>query len=102
MTGADLFARERAPGPLAGATRVEITRVLSETELPVREFEMRVSQLWETERFSEIVFKAGFGSSACTSRGRDVLAARSRLKSESGKRREARMMLEESLAGGRD
>jgi len=57
---------------------------------------------WETiERFSEIVFNAGYASPVRTPRGRDILAACGQLKSESEKiRARARMMLEESLAAG--
>ncbi len=59
---------------------------------------------WETiERFSEIVFNAGYASPVRTPRGRDILAACGQLKSESEKlRARARMMLEESLALGQD
>ena len=59
---------------------------------------------WETiERFSEIVFNAGYASPVRTPRGRDILAACGQLKSETqrlGAR--ARMLLEESLVGGLD
>jgi 23S rRNA (adenine2503-C2)-methyltransferase len=57
---------------------------------------------WETiERFSEIVFDAGYASPVRTPRGRDILAACGQLKSESEKlRARARMMLEESLVVG--
>ncbi len=53
---------------------------------------------WETiERFSEIVFNAGYASPVRTPRGRDILAACGQLKSESEKlRARARMLLEES------
>jgi 23S rRNA (adenine2503-C2)-methyltransferase len=59
---------------------------------------------WETiERFSQIVFNAGYASPVRTPRGRDILAACGQLKSESEKlRARARMMLEESLAVGQD
>ena len=59
---------------------------------------------WETiERFSEIVFNAGYASPVRTPRGRDILAACGQLKSESEKlRARARTMLEESLAIGQD
>ena len=59
---------------------------------------------WQTiERFSEIVFNAGYASPVRTPRGRDILAACGQLKSESEKlRARARMMLEESLAVGQD
>jgi 23S rRNA (adenine2503-C2)-methyltransferase len=59
---------------------------------------------WPTiERFSEIVFNAGYASPVRTPRGRDILAACGQLKSESEKlRARARMMLEESLAVGQD
>src|SRR5271157_71783 len=59
---------------------------------------------WETiERFSEIVFNAGYASPVRTPRGRDILAACGQLKSESEKLRvRARMMLEESLVVGQD
>jgi 23S rRNA (adenine2503-C2)-methyltransferase len=59
---------------------------------------------WETiERFSEIVFNAGYASPVRTPRGRDILAACGQLKSESEKlRARARMMLEESLAVGQE
>jgi 23S rRNA (adenine2503-C2)-methyltransferase len=57
---------------------------------------------WETiERFSDIVFNAGYASPVRTPRGRDILAACGQLKSETQKlRARARMMLEESLALG--
>ena len=55
------------------------------------------------ERFSEIVFNAGYASPVRTPRGRDILAACGQLKSESEKlRARARLMLEESLAVGQD
>jgi 23S rRNA (adenine2503-C2)-methyltransferase len=59
---------------------------------------------WETiERFSEVVFNAGYASPVRTPRGRDILAACGQLKSESEKLgARARMMLEESLAVGQD
>ena len=59
---------------------------------------------WETiERFSDIVFNAGYASPVRTPRGRDILAACGQLKSETEKlRARARMMLEESLAVGLD
>jgi 23S rRNA (adenine2503-C2)-methyltransferase len=59
---------------------------------------------WQTiERFSEIVFNAGYASPVRTPRGRDILAACGQLKSESEKfRARARLMLEESLAIGQD
>ena len=59
---------------------------------------------WETiERFSEIVFNAGYASPVRTPRGRDILAACGQLKSETEKlRARARMMLEENLAVGQD
>ena len=59
---------------------------------------------WETiERFSEIVFNAGYASPVRTPRGRDILAACGQLKSESEKlRARTRLMLEESLAVGQD
>jgi 23S rRNA (adenine2503-C2)-methyltransferase len=57
---------------------------------------------WETiERFSDIVFNAGYASPVRTPRGRDILAACGQLKSETEKlRARARLMLEESLALG--
>ena len=57
---------------------------------------------WETiERFSDIVFGAGYASPVRTPRGRDILAACGQLRSETEKlRARARMMLEESLAVG--
>ncbi len=59
---------------------------------------------WETiERFSEIVFNAGYASPVRTPRGRDILAACGQLKSESEKlRARARLMLEESLVVGQE
>jgi 23S rRNA (adenine2503-C2)-methyltransferase len=59
---------------------------------------------WPTiERFSDIVFSAGYASPVRTPRGRDILAACGQLKSESEKlRARARMMLEENLAVGLD
>jgi 23S rRNA (adenine2503-C2)-methyltransferase len=55
---------------------------------------------WETiERFSQIVFDAGYSSPIRTPRGRDILAACGQLKSETEKMRaRARLMLEEQLA----
>ncbi len=57
---------------------------------------------WETiERFSEIVFNAGYASPVRTPRGRDILAACGQLKSETERlRARARLMLEESLVNG--
>jgi 23S rRNA (adenine2503-C2)-methyltransferase len=54
---------------------------------------------WERiERFSEIVFKAGYASPVRTPRGRDILAACGQLKSETEKlRARARMMLESGI-----
>src|SRR5579872_4146525 len=59
---------------------------------------------WETiERFSDIVFNAGYASPVRTPRGRDILAACGQLKSETEKMRaRARLMLEESLALGQE
>ncbi|RBP16904.1 23S rRNA m(2)A-2503 methyltransferase [Roseiarcus fermentans] len=59
---------------------------------------------WETiERFSEIVFNAGYASPVRTPRGRDILAACGQLKSDSEKlRARARLMLEESLVVGQE
>jgi 23S rRNA (adenine2503-C2)-methyltransferase len=59
---------------------------------------------WATiERFSDIVFRAGYASPVRTPRGRDILAACGQLKSETEKlRARARLMLEESLALGLD
>ncbi len=59
---------------------------------------------WPTiERFSDIVFAAGYASPVRTPRGRDILAACGQLKSETEKlRARARMMLEENLAVGLD
>jgi 23S rRNA (adenine2503-C2)-methyltransferase len=55
------------------------------------------------ERFSEIVFNAGYASPVRTPRGRDILAACGQLKSESEKLgARARMLLEESLVVGQD
>ncbi|WP_336485807.1 23S rRNA (adenine(2503)-C(2))-methyltransferase RlmN [Methylobacterium nigriterrae] len=51
------------------------------------------------ERFSEIVFNAGYASPVRTPRGRDILAACGQLKSETEKlRARARLMLEEGMA----
>ena len=59
---------------------------------------------WETiERFSEIVFNAGYASPVRTPRGRDILAACGQLKSETEKlSARARLMMEESLALAQD
>ena len=59
---------------------------------------------WETiEKFSEIVFNAGYASPVRTPRGRDILAACGQLKSETERlSARARLMLEESLIGGLD
>jgi 23S rRNA (adenine2503-C2)-methyltransferase len=59
---------------------------------------------WATiERFSEIVFNAGYASPVRTPRGRDILAACGQLKSENEKlRARARLLLEESLVVGQD
>ncbi|KRE13777.1 23S rRNA (adenine(2503)-C2)-methyltransferase [Bosea sp. Root483D1] len=55
---------------------------------------------WERiERFSEIVFKAGYASPVRTPRGRDILAACGQLKSETEKlSARARLMLEQDEA----
>ena len=57
---------------------------------------------WSTiERFSDIVFKAGYASPVRTPRGRDILAACGQLKSETEKlRARARLMLDESVTVG--
>jgi 23S rRNA (adenine2503-C2)-methyltransferase len=54
---------------------------------------------WERiERFSEIVYRAGYASPVRTPRGRDILAACGQLKSETEKlRARARMMLEQGI-----
>jgi 23S rRNA (adenine2503-C2)-methyltransferase len=54
---------------------------------------------WERiERFSEIVYKAGYASPVRTPRGRDILAACGQLKSETEKlRARARLMLEQGI-----
>ncbi len=59
---------------------------------------------WEQiEKFSEVVFNAGYASPVRTPRGRDILAACGQLKSETEKiRARARMMLEASLVAGED
>ena len=59
---------------------------------------------WGTiERFSEIVFNAGYASPVRTPRGRDILAACGQLKSETERvSARARLMLEESLVNGLD
>ena len=59
---------------------------------------------WERiEKFSDIVFNAGYASPVRTPRGRDILAACGQLKSETEKlRARARLMLEETLAMGQD
>ena len=56
---------------------------------------------WERiERFSDIVFRAGYASPVRTPRGRDILAACGQLKSETEKlSARARMLLEETRAG---
>ena len=51
------------------------------------------------ERFSEIVFRAGYASPVRTPRGRDILAACGQLKSETEKlSARARLMLDEAQA----
>lgn len=59
---------------------------------------------WERiERFSDVVFEAGYASPIRTPRGRDILAACGQLKSDTEKMRaRARLMLEEQLALGTD
>src|SRR5271163_4343914 len=59
---------------------------------------------WPTiERFSDIVFNAGYASPVRTPRGRDIFAACGQLKSETEKlRARARLMLEESLVVGQE
>ena len=52
------------------------------------------------ERFSDIVFKAGYASPVRTPRGRDISAACGQLKSDTEKLRARARMLEESLAVG--
>jgi 23S rRNA (adenine2503-C2)-methyltransferase len=54
---------------------------------------------WDTiERFSEIVFRAGYASPVRTPRGRDILAACGQLKSETEKlRARARLMIESGI-----
>ena len=59
---------------------------------------------WETiEKFSEIVFNAGYASPVRTPRGRDILAACGQLKSDTQRvRARTRLLLEESLVNGLD
>jgi len=59
---------------------------------------------WEQiEKFSEVIFDAGYASPIRTPRGRDILAACGQLKSDTEKMRaRARLMLEEQLALGAD
>ncbi|MGL5448536.1 MAG: 23S rRNA (adenine(2503)-C(2))-methyltransferase RlmN [Rhabdaerophilum sp.] len=59
---------------------------------------------WEQiERFSDLIFDAGYSSPIRTPRGRDILAACGQLKSDTEKMRaRARLMLEEQLALGAD
>jgi 23S rRNA (adenine2503-C2)-methyltransferase len=55
----------------------------------------------QIERFSEVIFDAGYASPIRTPRGRDILAACGQLKSDTEKMRaRARLMLEEQLALG--
>jgi 23S rRNA (adenine2503-C2)-methyltransferase len=57
------------------------------------------SEWTEIERFSEVIFDAGYASPIRTPRGRDILAACGQLKSDTEKlRARARLMLEEQLA----
>lgn len=57
----------------------------------------------QIERFSDVIFEAGYASPIRTPRGRDILAACGQLKSDTEKMRaRARMMLEEQLALGTD
>ncbi|WP_284179142.1 23S rRNA (adenine(2503)-C(2))-methyltransferase RlmN [Rhabdaerophilum sp. SD176] len=57
----------------------------------------------QIERFSEVIFDAGYASPIRTPRGRDILAACGQLKSDTEKMRaRARLMLEEQLALGTD
>ena len=59
---------------------------------------------WEQiERFSDVIFDAGYASPIRTPRGRDILAACGQLKSDTEKMRaRTRLMLEEQLALGAD
>ncbi len=59
---------------------------------------------WEQiEKFSDLIFSAGYSSPIRTPRGRDILAACGQLKSDTEKMRaRARLMLEEQLALGAD
>ena len=59
---------------------------------------------WTTiERFSDIVFNAGYASPVRTPRGRDILAACGQLKSETEKlRARTRLMLEANLASAQE
>jgi 23S rRNA (adenine2503-C2)-methyltransferase len=59
---------------------------------------------WEQiEKFSDLIFAAGYSSPIRTPRGRDILAACGQLKSDTEKMRaRARLMLEEQLALGAD
>ena len=59
---------------------------------------------WEAiERFSDIVFNAGYASPVRTPRGRDILAACGQLKSQTERlRARARLLLEDTLAIGLD
>lgn len=57
----------------------------------------------QIEKFSDLIFDAGYSSPIRTPRGRDILAACGQLKSDTEKMRaRARLMLEEQLALGAD
>jgi 23S rRNA (adenine2503-C2)-methyltransferase len=57
----------------------------------------------QIERFSEVIFDAGYSSPIRTPRGRDILAACGQLKSDTEKMRaRTRLLLEEQLALGTD
>ncbi|CAN1567989.1 COG0820 Predicted Fe-S-cluster redox enzyme [Rhabdaerophilaceae bacterium] len=57
----------------------------------------------QIERFSDVIFDAGYASPIRTPRGRDILAACGQLKSDTEKMRaRTRLMLEEQLALGAD
>ena len=85
-----------------GCSRACRPRSTSSRSIPGRAVPTNARTGTPIERFSDIVFKAGYASPVRTPRGRDILAACGQLKSETEKLRARARMLEESLAVGQD
>ena len=82
--GRQRFARRRQ-GAGAAAARASRPRSISSRSIPGRARQYECSDWEQIEKFSEIVFNAGYASPVRTPRGRDILAACGQLKSATEK-----------------